>query len=304
LCIDSPCSPKFIPRLSSASTHSRSRWKSIPVGANRPSSSFIAIPPTVLYGVEAMKPKAISYIRWSSKAQSDGDSLERQTKMAKKWCEDHGVELDKTIRDDATSAWTGDNRLLGKLGKFLEDIEQGKIPKGTYLLLENADRLSREKIRDALTLVWKIVDAGVTIVTLIDGKEFNSKNVGDLELMLSLTISFCLSHLESEKKSYRLKETWITKRADARTGTSLTAMVPFWLSIKDGQIALNKKAELVRQIVNYSIAGIGTQTIVQKLNHDKIPSPQGKTWSTTTISRLIRSRSLIGEFQPCNRDDV
>ena len=58
----------------------------------------------------------------------------------------------------------------GHLGEFLTAIKQGLIEPDSYLLIENLDRLSRNKPRKALQLLEQICDAGVTVVTTADGR--------------------------------------------------------------------------------------------------------------------------------------
>ena len=46
--------------------------------------------------------RAYSYLRFSTAAQLEGDSLRRQTEAARKYAERHGLELaDLTFRDDS-----------------------------------------------------------------------------------------------------------------------------------------------------------------------------------------------------------
>jgi DNA invertase Pin-like site-specific DNA recombinase len=42
-------------------------------------------------------PKAYSYMRFSTLEQGKGDSLNRQTMMAREWSEKHGVPLDTEL---------------------------------------------------------------------------------------------------------------------------------------------------------------------------------------------------------------
>jgi hypothetical protein len=49
---------------------------------------------------------------------------------------------------------------------FLRAVEAGKVPAGSYLVLENLDRLTREDIVPAVHLFAGILLAGVRIVQL------------------------------------------------------------------------------------------------------------------------------------------
>ena len=97
------------------------------------------------------KPRAYSYVRFSSAKQADGDSLRRQTAMARDYAERHGLELaDLTLRDLGKSAFRGKNAVEGALGEFIRAVDSGKVEPGSYLLVESLDRLSRDRIMAAL----------------------------------------------------------------------------------------------------------------------------------------------------------
>ena len=97
------------------------------------------------------QPKAYSYKRFSTPAQADGDSLRRQTAMAEAWAERIGVPLDTELQltDEGVSAYAGANRDVGALGAFVEAVQDGRVPQGSWLLVENLDRISREPAGEA-----------------------------------------------------------------------------------------------------------------------------------------------------------
>jgi predicted site-specific integrase-resolvase len=74
------------------------------------------------------KARVFSYARWSSDQQTDGDSLRRQTQLAQNWCDQHGLRLTDSARDEGISAWNGGNRAAGSgLSKLLQRIQPGAI---------------------------------------------------------------------------------------------------------------------------------------------------------------------------------
>ena len=114
--------------------------------------------------------KAYSYVRFSTPEQMKGDSLRRQLEQSRRWADEHNVELDESLQDIGVSGFKGKNRTEGALGRFLDLVQHGKIERGSYLLVESLDRLSREEVLSALASFTFIVKAGVTIVTLQDGQ--------------------------------------------------------------------------------------------------------------------------------------
>jgi hypothetical protein len=84
--------------------------------------------------------KAYPYIRWSSKRQTHGDSLRRQTEDAESYARSHSLELDNsTYQDHGISAFRGKNIDEGKLGAFLKAIDDGVIKTPCHLIVEALD---------------------------------------------------------------------------------------------------------------------------------------------------------------------
>ena len=76
-------------------------------------------------------------------------SIRRQTALREDWLKRNPkVRLDTslTLHDLGKSAYTGEHRKNADrhaLAAFLKLVDAGKIPRGSYLLIENLDRLSR-----------------------------------------------------------------------------------------------------------------------------------------------------------------
>src|SRR5262249_54137659 len=114
-------------------------------------------------------PLAYSYLRFSSPQQATGDSMRRQTATREGWLADHpGVELDKSLQmtDAGRSAFKRKNWDTYALARFVDCIKSGRVEPGSYLLVENLDRLSREDAGEATELFLSIVNKGVVIVQL------------------------------------------------------------------------------------------------------------------------------------------
>src|SRR5947199_3072743 len=93
-------------------------------------------------------PQAFSYRRLSSAEQARGDGLRRQLDQSRAYALAHSltlVEKDE-LKDVGKSAFKGANAVDGALGKFLAGIRSKKIKPGSYLLIENLDRLSRQQV--------------------------------------------------------------------------------------------------------------------------------------------------------------
>src|SRR5450830_1232147 len=118
-------------------------------------------------------PKAYSYIRFSSLKQQSGDSVRRQTDLAQVYASKHKLDLDtSTYRDLGISGYDRTNMKRGALAAFLSAVETGAVSKGSYLLIETFDRLSRAALNVAVKLLLDLTSAGIVVVTLMDEKEW------------------------------------------------------------------------------------------------------------------------------------
>lgn len=263
--------------------------------------------------------KAYSYIRFSTTIQQLGHSPLRQKELVDNYLKDHTeLTLDTTIQDSGVSAWKGINRIKGALGAFLKLVEQGKIEKGSVLLVEHLDRLSRQDVDEAYDQFRSILKAGIKIVTLQDGMEYTKG--GNIIQLLTSIILMSQANQESEKKSIRLLSKWEDKRHRTVKGEiKLTGRVPFWIEYKDGKFEPKKEAvKAITLIFQKKLDGKGEKKITHELNiapsdvvwkplprKFKIDPTRGTRggWEQTTITKLLRNRQLLGEFEPCKMVD-
>src|SRR5918995_2313550 len=107
---------------------------------------------------EALVSRAFSYIRFSSKTQQKGESFRRQFEFPVEVCRENGWVLDETLTlsDLGVSAFRGANAKVGALAEFLEAIRIGRVLRGSFLIIESIDRLSRSKVGEALQLFISI----------------------------------------------------------------------------------------------------------------------------------------------------
>lgn len=247
------------------------------------------------------RPKAFSYIRMSTEVQLKGDSLRRQREASKKFADARGLELDQEfdLHDIGVPAFHGQNIASGNFGRFLEAVRTDKIPKGSYLLVESFDRISRQEPIVALQPLMEIVNAGLVLVTLDDQREFSGK-ISFEDLIISIA-KMSRANEESARKSDRLTKKWEDKRANVST-KKLTGRCPSWLRLSDDDLTfeiLEERAAVVRRMFEDAIAGIGAYTIVRRLNEEKIPTFTGKNgWQTSTVNKVIGNPAVIGRFQP------
>ncbi|MEQ8852818.1 recombinase family protein [Gimesia sp.] len=248
---------------------------------------------------------AYSYIRFSRPEQLKGDSLRRQKELSDRWCERNGYFLDDSLKltDRGVSAFRGDNASRGKLKAFMDAVEDGRVKKGSVLIVESLDRLSRQAVGTALAQFMDILSKGISIVTLEPEERFDTSSMNDTVKLIVVIVIISRAYEESALKSKRLSEAWSEKREKLAEGIKISGRVPGWIEKQGNNFVFNEHAKTIKKIVKLYLSGHGTSSIARNLNAEKVPTigrgkQQAKYWRQSSIVKILKSRSLIGEYQP------
>lgn len=250
-------------------------------------------------------PRVISYARFSSRKQAKGLSLSRQVEAAEEWCKKNGYTLESgdQYKDEGRSAFSGDNSSTGSLGVIHRKLLAGEIERGTILIVEALDRVTRLPLSKALTLMMSLVQNGLVVVTLSDEKVWNEETLNDLGNFMMSIVTLYRGHQESEYKSKRLRKTF--KKHRTMGSQEAFGSAPGWLS-RDSKtepwtVDL-EKAEVVRRVFELSAAGFGSKLIAKKANDEKWQvvtrnAKPGASWHAQMPGQLLRNRAVLGELQ-------
>ncbi|MDD1532001.1 MULTISPECIES: recombinase family protein [unclassified Bradyrhizobium] len=258
--------------------------------------------------------KAYSYTRFSTPEQAKGDSLRRQTAMAQAWAAKHAIELDEKLKfsDQGISAYSGDNFAVGALGAFLQAVREGDVPKGSYLLVESLDRISRENAFDASYTMQSIVREGVTVVDLSDGgREYNLETLRSEPMALMVMVMvFSRANNESVQKAIRSASNFESKRKKFASGDALdkpyTRRLPAWIrwnTTTKGYELIPERADIVRQIFELTEQGWGQHRVAKWLNDTGADTWggggwKGKYWHRSYVRKILSNPATVGTFTP------
>jgi hypothetical protein len=243
--------------------------------------------------VGMMKRKAYLYQRFSSDQQIGNSSIFRQSFKQHEWLKAHpDFECDGEYVDESKSASKGDHLKRGELGDLVQEIEQGKINKGSYILVEGFSRLSRLDTPETEELLRKIWKAGITIVTVQNGQEYPPDTESNFGLRIQLLVEVNGAYLESKIRSERIKGSYDRREFLADSGEYVKIKKPFWLDING---KLNDSAEIIQKVFDWYVNhGLGQQRIYQKLKEEYPDFEPFKKLSPSTVIRWIKSKSVIG----------
>ncbi|WP_210396634.1 recombinase family protein [Motiliproteus sediminis] len=246
--------------------------------------------------------KLYSYRRISSAVQKKGHGLSRQsdTELLQRLSAKYNLPIsDEVFSDEGRSAYHGDH-LENDLGRFLHAVEIGKVRKGSILVIESLDRLSRQAVNKAQELFLSIINRGVRIYTGIDDKLYDSE---DQNLSASLIVSliyFERANNESAHKSFRTKaaqKAAIKKYLSGERCIIPTGKNPSWVAVNEERNGFDLVPDKQRTLLRLSelyLEGKGMVAVVRQLAAEGY-EPITKAHNTTVYQRLIRSPMLYGE---------
>ena len=216
-----------------------------------------------------------------------------------------------TLTDQGVSAFYGANAKTGALSTFLEAVKDGTVKPGSYLLIENLDRLTRADVLEAQELFTGIIRRGITLVTLFDQRSYSAESVTaqPMDLVFSI-LTMVRGHEESVTKSRRMLAVFEQKRRDAANKTErnpFTRMLPAWLRWNETTRqyeVIEDRANIVREIFAKTDAGWGKHRITSALNEAQVETwsigkrKGGARWHSSYIQRLLTNEAVVGTFTP------
>lgn len=250
-------------------------------------------------------PRVLSYTRFSSRKQAKGLSYVRQIEAARQWCRENGYQLDESdqFNDFGVSAFSGANAETGALAELQQRLAAGEIERGTILIVEALDRLTRQALTKAITLLMSLATSGLTVVTLADRRVWNEESMNDMGSFVVSVVTLHRGHQESEYKSKRLQKTF--KKHRETKSKQAFGSAPGWLTrvSKDAEWVVDmEKAAVVQKVFELAAAGFGHKAIAKKANEESWPVP---TRLNLTVGRwhgqlpgiILRNRAVLGEHQ-------
>jgi DNA invertase Pin-like site-specific DNA recombinase len=261
---------------------------------------------------------ALSYDRFSSLLQADGDSEDRQNRAYAAFCERHQLQPAKEMFiDRGVSGFRGAHRKKGALGRLIEIAKTGvfRPKKGApryVLVVEAWDRLGRLRPDKQMALISELLRSGLKIGVCRLDDIFTEADFGTHKFT-TLSVFVQLAYQESKQKSERVAASWSQRKKKAReSGELATGKVPAWLTVVNGKArVIPERVAVIKQIFDYAIAGYGHTKIVQALNDKGIAAFGEKSvsknrrrsqfsgvWTRPYVKLILNDRRVLGEFQP------
>lgn len=256
-----------------------------------------------MHSSEGKKTVAYPYNRMSNATQRHGASLPRQQENAARYATEKGYILNTTLslNDIGVSGYRGKNATEGALSCFLEAVRTGKIARGSVLLIEHLDRLSRNDVPTALELFLSLLRAGIRIATISDRMEYSHESVAENPMQLMISIVYMIrANEESRTKANRVADAWERRRKRAvDDGAPITKKCPAWLEVVEGEYRTREdRVKIVIEVMERLANGEGQHRIASDLTKRNVkPWGGAKIWHTSYLQLLATNRALIGDCQ-------
>ena len=255
----------------------------------------------------AQKLVAISYARVSTGTQANDDAsgIERQELAIKQWLQQHpDYELDREIQ------YVGSGAKAGRFEWFIDELQQGRLPQGTCLVVEKMSRLGREELDDTFETLIRIFKSGgaLAVCSLAGGEVLRSLR-GQRGEVYQLAGAIDAARIEWEERRDRKRGSDAMKRRviaeggrpfKARTKGKRCASYPFWLDFDERtrQFKPNAHADWVHDVFLWA-QEVGAVTIARRLAEQGVTqvTNRSKPLSTSHVTTLLRNRAVLGERQ-------
>jgi DNA invertase Pin-like site-specific DNA recombinase len=265
---------------------------------------------------------AYSYVRWSTAKQTAGKSKARQDDQFLPFCRQHGLTpADDKFIDKATSGQG--KHLKGQLGKFIELAEQGVIPAGSVLVVEELDRVSRMPLDDGEDLIRRIMKAGISVAVINRNRIFEPDSWRDISSRMQIMMELDEANSYVKRLTRRVSDSWYRNQDEARaTNRIITKAAPHWFDVeKDPKtkvitLTVNRaKAKTINAMFAKVLAGDSVASVLHWLIAQNKPvlsrqpnwkkdgrkNGKPKRWNITDVWTVLTNRAVIGEYQPTRK---
>ena len=161
-------------------------------------------------------------------------------------------------------------------------MKSGRIRPGSYLLVEDLDRISRQGVDVGMDVIKELLRANVFIVTLTNGRVYDKGCLkGLMKGLLDLQIRLEQAEEYSAKLSKRVAVSWEVRRQRARDKGALptSQTMPWLTAVGKGEerraVVIPERADVVRRVFDLAIAGQGVSRIVRAPARRRCPRLRG-----------------------------
>ena len=218
-----------------------------------------------------------------SREDSESSSIENQLREGKSFAKDNSFNDIKIYNEGEGVSGGADIKDRPKLFKLLQDINNDEV---SAVWFRNQNRLERS------SNTWHIFTTEAkkhNVEIYFNDKLFDFENPQD---NLFGTITSALNQYQKDLQSAQTKR---TLKDNAREGR-VWSVVAYGYKSDNGFLAIDEtEAEIVKEIYNLSLSGMGSRTIANRLNERGVPTRKNKMFRPHTVQSVIKNPLYKGK---------
>jgi len=211
--------------------------------------------------------KAVGYVRVSGKGQVNGTGPDRQEEVIRAHAERSGLAVAKVYRE----TYTGTETQRPAFTAMLRDLLSNGC---RTIIVESLDRFARD-LGVQLQLTALLAARGLTLVSASTGQDVTAAMQADPMMKAMIQIQGVFAELDKSLTVAKLKKARQLKR---RRAGRCEGRKPFGSRQGEAE-TLTRMRELNDGRTAYAIAA--------QLNNEGRPSRSGRSWTTTSVRRIL-----------------
>ena len=228
----------------------------------------------------------LAYIRYSSHAQDEGNSVAAQSSCIEKYAEANGMEVENYYIDMARS---GRNTNREQYQKLKKDIEEGNV-QAKVIIVRALDRLHRNASNQLYDFEW-FEKYGIRLIAVNDGTDTASKNYS--KLITTVKAAVAEEYSDTLSKNTRAALFECAKQCRHLGGTP---PIGFKVS-SEGLYEIDElKAPIVRDIYRLYLQDMGYDYIIKYLNDKGYKTSEGNDFSKTSVNSILKNPKYMGTY--------
>lgn len=226
-----------------------------------------------------MTTRAALYLRISQDHTGEAEGVERQRKSCRALAKSRGWKVLNTFEDNDISA--AGSKVRPSFDALMAAVQAGKVD---VIVAERYDRLSRNR-RDDLRIVEACEQRGIQLSFVSGGDLDASTPMGSS--FLDMLASQARAEIRIKGDRQRRAQRQRAEKGKPAKGVRLTGYA------LDGSV-IPSEADVVRRIFDQFIAGGSLKGIATGLTETGIATRRGGTWSSSSVSSILRNARYTG----------
>ncbi|MBQ5989202.1 MAG: recombinase family protein [Oscillospiraceae bacterium] len=227
----------------------------------------------------------IIYIRYSSHAQDDGNSVEAQIACCTEYASNHGMDIERIYIDTAKS---GRYTNRPEYQRMISDLKTGTV-KSKVLLVRAIDRLHRNA-KNMLADLDLFDNLGITLIGVHDGVD-----TSDEKSRLVIQLRASIAEEYSRNLSYNTRNALLES---ARHCQHLGGTPPLGYKVNDVNTydVDDDTAPIIRDIFKLYLHDFSYREIIQHCKDKGYRTSEGNDFSKASINAILRNVKYMGTY--------